>query len=118
MLKGTMKTSPVAAIVKTFGLWLVTAVIAFFEILAMRDIVYNLYARLIVAFNGTARTADYAMATWLGEAAVYVMVVAAIVIIIGGFEYHRQHIGQPRSLKILLWTLGIQLAILLAYLLV
>jgi hypothetical protein len=113
-----MKTTPVWAIVKTFGLWLITAVLAFFEVLAARDIVFNVYARFVVAFNGTVRTADYAVATWLAQAAVYVMVVVAIAIIIGGFEYHRQHVGQPRSLKVLLWTLGIQLAILLVYLLV
>ena len=118
MLKGTMKTTPIWAIVKTFGLWLVTAVLAFFEILAVRDIVFNGYARFVVAFNGAVRTADYAVATWLGQGAAYLMVVVAIAIVIGGFEYHRQHLGQPRSLKILLWTLGIQLTILLVYLLV
>ena len=118
MLKGTLKTPPVWATVRTFGLWLVTAVLAFFEILAVRDVVYTLYARLIVAFNGAVQTADYAVATWLAQAAVYTMVVVAIAVVIGGFEYHRRHIGQSRSLNILLWTLAIQLAILLVYLLV
>ena len=116
MLKGTVKTPPVGAYIKTFGLWLVTAVLAFFEILAVRDIVYGFYARLVVAFKGAAETADYAVATWLAQAAVYMMVVVAVAIIIGGFEYHRRHIGEPRSLKVLLWTVGIQLAILLVYL--
>jgi hypothetical protein len=84
----------------------------------MRDIVFNMYARLVIMFNGTVQATDYAVATWLGQGTAYVMVVVAIAIVIGGFEYHRQHINQPRSLRVLLWTLGIQLAILLVYLLV
>jgi hypothetical protein len=46
------------------------------------------------------------------------MVLVAIAVVIGGFEYHRRHVGQPQSQKVLLWTLAIQLAILLLYLLV
>jgi hypothetical protein len=118
MLKGTIKTPPVGAIVRTFGLWLVTAVLAFFEIIAVRTIVFNVYARLVIAFNGAVQTADHAAAIWLGQASVLVMTIVAIVITIGGFEYHRRHVGQSQSMRFLLWTLGIQIAILLVYSLV
>jgi hypothetical protein len=97
---------------------LVTAVLALFEILAVRDIVFNLYAHFMASSEAFVRYVNYYTATALGQAAVYVMVVVAIAVVVGGFEYHRQHVGQPQSQKILLWTLGIQLAILVAYLLV
>lgn len=116
MLKGTLPRPPMAVMVRTCGLWLVTAVLAFFEIIAVRDIVYNFYARLVIAFDGAVQTADHAVAIWLGQASVVVMTIVAIVITVGGFEYHYRHLGRPQSLKVLLWTLGIQVAILLVYL--
>ena len=118
MLHRSVKPINVLAYVKTFGLWLITAILAFFEILAVRDIIFNLYARFMAASGAFVRYVNYFTATALGQASVYLMVLVAIVVVIGGFEYHRRHMGQPQSQKVLLWTLGIQLAILLAYLLV
>jgi len=40
------------------------------------------------------------------------MAVAAIGIIIGGFEYHHKWVGDPKAIRILTWTLGVQTAIL------
>ena len=117
MLEKKVKAPHILVYAKTFGLWLVTAILAFFEILAVRDIVFNLYARIAAATNGVVRAADYATATVLGQVSVYLMVVVTIAIVIGGFEYHRRHLGQLRSQNVLLWTLVFQLLILLVYLL-
>ena len=116
MLKGTLKRPPMVVIVRTFGLWLVTAVLAFFEIVAVRTIVFNVYARFVITFNGAGQTGDHAVAIWLGQASVLVMTIIAIALTIGGFEYHYRHLGHPQSMKVLLWTLGIQAVILLVYL--
>lgn len=117
MLARNIKPIPPITYVKTFGLWLVTAVLAFFEILVVREIVFNLYARIIAVVNdGVVRSADYFTATALGQITTYVMVVVAIAVVIGGFEYQWWHVGQRRSQKVLLWTLGLQLAVLLVYL--
>ena len=40
------------------------------------------------------------------------MAILAIAIIIGGFEFHSKHVGETKTLKILAWTLGIQVIIL------
>jgi hypothetical protein len=116
MLQENVKSNNILAYVQTFGLWLITAVLAFFEILAVRELIFNLYARLVAATDGAVQSTDYFLATSLGHASVYVMVFVAIAVIIGGFEYHHKHVGEARSQKILLWTVGIQLVILLAYL--
>ena len=113
MIHENVKTNSVLAYIETFGLWLATAVLAFYEILVVRDIVFSLYARLVAALDNSVQVTDRFLATALGQASVYIMVVVAIAIIIGGFEYHHKRVGNPRSRKILLWTLGIQVGILL-----
>lgn len=118
MTHENLKTNSVLAYIETFGLWLVTAVLAFYEILVVREIVFSLYARLVAALGNNVQVTERFLATALGQASVYIMVVVAIAIVIGGFEYHHKRVGDPRSRKILLWTLGIQVGILLLGLIV
>jgi hypothetical protein len=118
MMNESVKTHSILAYVETFGLWLATAVLAFYEILVVRNLVFDLYARLLAAFGSTVAVSDHFWATALGQASVYVMVFVAIAVIIGGFEYHYKRVGDPRSRKLLLWTLGIQAGILLLSLIV
>ena len=118
MVNKSVKTNHVLAYVETFGLWLVTAVLAFYEILIVRDVVFSLYARLVAVLGNTVDLSDRFLATALGQASVYIMVFVTIAVVIGGFEYHHKRVGDPRSRKILLWTLGIQVGILLFSLIV
>jgi hypothetical protein len=96
----------------TYGMWLATAVLAGYQIALVPNIVISIYARLTVLFDQTTLTRSTFEAAALGQGATIVMAIFAITIIIGGFEYHRKHVGETRSLKVLIWTLGIQLSIL------
>ncbi len=96
----------------TYGLWLVTSVLAAWEISVVRNTVLRLYARFFAPEEFSGLGASYWQATNLSQWAVILLAIVAIGIIIGGFEYHHRRVGDPRSLKVLGWTLGIQLFLL------
>ena len=118
MVNKGFKANQILAYVETFGLWLVTAVLAFYEILIVRDLVFSLYARLVAVLGNGVSLIDRFLATALGQVSVYIMVFVTIAVVIGGFEYHHKRVGDPRSRKILYWTLGVQVGILLLSLIV
>jgi len=93
----------------TFGLWLATAALAVWEIPGVADLVVGIYARYLTATQAVAQVAENFMGSVLGQGTALVMGLFAVVVIIGGFEYHQRRVGQPESLKVLGWTLGIQL---------
>ena len=103
---------PLSAYLATYGLWLTTAILAVYEISLVREIVASLYAWLVVLFDRTAQYKTNFEAAAMAQGITLVMGILAIVIIIGGFEYHHKRVGQGQSLKVLLWTLGIQVGIL------
>jgi hypothetical protein len=92
----------------TFILWLITTVLAFWEITIAQEMVVSIYAR----FN-QATVDNYFAAIAFGNWAVFVMAIAFIAIVIGGAEYHRTHIGQPGSWRLFRWTLTFQAIYLL-----
>jgi hypothetical protein len=93
----------------TYGLWLGTAILAVYLIALVPDIVMSIYAWLLVFIGRTVQVRSAFEAAALGQGATILMAIIAIAIIVGGFEYHRKHVGETRSLKVLGWTLGIQL---------
>jgi len=98
---------PVLAVV----LWAGTSVLAFLEILIVREIVLRIYAHFaaIGGFYGRA----YGGGVGLSVGAVMAMGVVCVGIIIGGGEYHRNHLGQPKSWRLFGWTISAELSILL-----
>ncbi len=96
----------------TYGLWLGTAILAVYEIALVPDIAISIHAWLLVLSGRTAQVRSNFEAAALGQGVTLVMAIIAIAVIVGGFEYHRKRVGEARSLKILLWTLGIQVFIL------
>ena len=98
--------------VVTYGLWLVTAGLALWEILIAYDVTGSVYARIIAGRSDIPESLAYSQAVLLSQSVVIFMVIATIAIIIGGLEYHHQHVGEAQSLKVLRWTLGIQFLLL------
>ena len=96
----------------TYGLWLGTSILAIYEISLVRELVISLYAWWLVVSDRTAQVRASFEAAALGQAVTIVMAIVAIAIIIGGFEYHHKRVGEARALKVLLWTLGIQVFVL------
>lgn len=96
----------------TYGLWLGTVILAIYEISLVREIILSIYAWFLVISDRTAQVRADFQAAALGQGVTIVMAILAIAIIIGGFEYHHRRVGDPKALKILLWTLGVQIVIL------
>lgn len=97
----------------TYGLWLSTTILAVYEISLVRNIVDSIYTRWLLLSGRTAQLKAAFEATTLAQGVTIGMAILAIVIIIGGFEYHSKRVGETKTLKILAWTLGIQTLILI-----
>ncbi len=98
--------------VVTYGLWLATSALAVWEISIIRNAVVGFYARFLAPENAGGQGTTYWQATNLSQWAVIILAVFAIGVIIGGFEYHHRRVGEKKSLKVLGYTLGIQLFLL------
>ena len=114
MLSRTQTSTPkkISDYLTTYGLWLATAILAVYEISLVRNIVAAIHARGIALTDRTAQVRSAFEATALAQGITVVMAILAIAIIIGGFEYHSKHVGESKTLKMLAWTLGIQVFIL------
>jgi len=85
-------------------LWMGTAALGFLNILIIRDIV------LILSVSIGRTTAEAGTAAIL---AVILAGIAFIVMVIGGAEYHYRRIGHPDSWKVFLWTIILQLLVII-----
>jgi hypothetical protein len=91
-------------------LWAVTSVLAFLEILFVREIVLRIYAHF--AATGGFYERAYGGGVAVGVGAAMAMGVVCVGIIIGGGEYHLKNFGQPKSWKFFGWTISAEVAIL------
>jgi hypothetical protein len=90
-----------------FILWLATVLAAVVEILLVQSIVVSLYAR----FGD-----DYATGLLLRNVSAVIMGIVCMIFVIGSGEFHLRHAGQASSWKLFAWTVGVELAILIIYL--
>ena len=102
----------------TYGLWLGTAVLAVVEIGLVRNLTLSLYAWVVSLKDQVTQVRGTFTGVALSQWATILMAIVAIGVIMGGFEFHHRRVGEPKSLRILLWTLGVQAIILLLGLLV
>ena len=101
------------AYITTYGLWFGTAVLAVYETALASEISVSVYAWFTDLSNRNAQVRSHFEAVSLAQIATIIMAIIAIAVIVGGFEYHHKRVGEPQGLKILLWTVGIQVFILL-----
>jgi hypothetical protein len=92
------------------GLWALTSVVAFLEILTVREIVMRVYAHFAVTGGFSAR--EYWRGQTVGIGAAVIMGVLCVGIIIAAGEYHMKHFGRPRSWRLFGWTIAFELSIL------
>jgi len=85
-------------------LWSGTAVLGFLNLVAVRDI-----ALIVLTDLGSSPQE----AGFLTILAVLAAAMGFIALVIGGAEYHRKRIGHPSSWKTFIWTIAIQLLVLL-----
>jgi len=99
-------------------LWALTAYLAGYQIFLIRSIVASVYLRLLENFTVPINVLERLSATGVGNIASLLMAILAIVIVVGGFDYHWGHAGEFRSFKILACTLAFQFFIQVLYILV
>ncbi len=86
-------------------LWVASALLGAWAIAQfVQEILPWLFGRLGV------RQSNYEVAY---NCAIIVLAILWIMVVIGGGEYHRTRVGRPRSWKILIWTVGVEVVILL-----
>lgn len=101
-------------IIKTISmlLWSLTAVLAGYEVFLIRYIVTQLYFIVLDWREVSITVLEKLSATGVGNVASLGMAIIAIVIVVGGFDFHWKHAGERRSFIILGWTFVFQLVIL------
>lgn len=93
----------ILAILLSVILWLGSSMLGLLNIIVVRDLTLAAY----IFTGGSPEGASII--------AILTVIVAAMVIIgviIGGAEYHYKHLGQPSSWKLFVWTIAIQLLIM------
>ena len=109
------QTKKIALKVVSMLLWALTAYLAGYQIFLIRSIVTSVYLELLENFAVPINVLERLSATGVGNIASLLMAILAIVIVVGGFDYHWSHGGEPRSFKILTLTLVFQLFIQILY---
>lgn len=93
-----------------FVLWLLTAVLAFWEIFIIREMALRLYVHFLpIDIDQRAASGGAGV---LGAWIFLPLVILFIAIAIGGAEYHYKRVGQPRSWQLFGRTLAVELSIL------
>ena len=94
-------------------LWFATSWLAVQEIFLARAMVISIYFRVLDRFEVPVNVLERLSASATGNLASLGMAVVAIVIVIGGFDYHWSHVGEKRSYKIFAWTFAFQIVFLI-----
>jgi hypothetical protein len=97
-------SGPVIALV----LWLVTAVLATWNFLVIRDMVLRTYARLF-PINSAQNESVF---TLIHTILIIILAIGWIAVVIAGAEFHYKRVGQPVSWKMFGRTLALELSIL------
>jgi len=107
----TKKTQTVRAVLLTLGLWLLTIVLTLVAISVLLDVLMRVYA----AFWADGGFYSQATQTAIGIRQVLVLPlgIIAVIVAIGGAEYHREHFNTRESWRTFARTIAVQGGLLL-----
>lgn len=105
------KTIQVGKLLLALGLWLLTIVLMFQVTVSLLDVLMRVYAAFWVqgGFYSPATRA----AIGIRQVLVLPLGIIAVLVSIGGAEYHREHFNTRRSWRTFARTLAVQAGILL-----
>jgi hypothetical protein len=92
-------------------LWVLTAALSVVMIPMVLDVVTRIYAAFWSA--GVPEDRSYWSIVFIRQMLTIPLAIAALVIIIGGAEYHLRHVNTERSWTLLTGTLALEVAVLL-----
>jgi hypothetical protein len=96
-------------------LWALTTWQASYQIFLTRHIIQSLYLRLLEMQSVPITVLNRLSATATGNIASLIMAIIAIVIVVGGFDYHWSHAGERRSFVLFGCTFAFQIGVLVLY---
>ncbi len=105
------KTKHVRAIVLTVGLWLLTLVLMLVTTVALLDVLMRVYAAFWA--DGGFYSAATQTAIGIRQVLVLPLGIIAVIVTIGGAEYHREHFNTRQSWRTFARTLAVQGGIIL-----
>ncbi|MCJ7623978.1 MAG: hypothetical protein MUO76_10780 [Anaerolineaceae bacterium] len=97
------------------SLYSITAVLSVYEIFMARNMVISAYNHLIQRYDFPSTVLERLSAAATGNITALLMAIIAIVIVVGGFDFHWSHAGEPRSFKIFGWTFAFQITFMALY---
>jgi hypothetical protein len=110
-VKDVLLVKPVVYL-PAFILWALTSVLAVWEILLVRSLSARVLTRYFVSQGSPSELLAAARAHPLSNLVALPMTFLALLIVVGGFDFHLGNVGKRRSWVIFAWTLGIQITIL------
>jgi hypothetical protein len=94
-------------------LWLVSIVIALYEIVPVRNALLSLY--VWIATRGSAApgqlASSYESAVFFGQIITIALAFVVVGVAVGAGEYHAKHVGDRRSWRLFAWVFGIELLV-------
>ena len=94
-------------------LWLLSVVVALYEIVPVRNALLSLYAW--IATRGSAvpgqLASSYESAVFFGHIITIILAFVVVGVAVGAGEYHAKHVGDRRSWRLFAWIFGIELLI-------
>ncbi len=100
------------------ALWLITTILAGYEVFLVRHITYYIYLMIVDKFILPVNIVERIRGVGIGNIASLVMAIIAIVIVVGGFDYHWEHAGEKKSYRLFAATIIFQVAILALYIVI
>ena len=97
----------------TAVLWLLTVVLGFLAFIAFQDIATTGVTMVLGKDTELGLVARRGWITTTRNFSTFVAGLLWLAMVIFGIEYHFRYVGQRRSLRILFWTLGIELGLIL-----
>ena len=94
----------------TILLWLLTAIIAFWQIMTVRFLAIRLATSYFLNQGNSPLMANV-YADPFGKITAIIMTVIAIFVVVFGSDYHFDYAGQAKSRKLFAWTFGVQIVL-------
>jgi hypothetical protein len=114
-----MEIKRVSTAVIVIIIWLVTAALGIWEIVIVRELFFRFVASFrAVGISGYQAIRQSSAASSVGILLILVLAIVWVAAFLGGVEYHRRHLGQPGSWKLITCTMAAELSILLLVLFV
>lgn len=103
----------VVVYVGVFLLWVITSGLAVLEIMLVRSLLLRVLTRYFAGHGSPSELLARARADPISKLGALLMTLLALLIVVGGFDFHLGNAGKRRSWVVFGWTLGIQLGLLL-----